>query len=808
MIASRSSSEKMRRTSVLVLSTILSFNLARTVAKCPGWCWGSNAALWMCDSSSCNIGVCDETVMAGDSMTWCDWCHDFDGRYRTGCDIKRKCNVNYRACDGVPELSDTSNACLSDSCSECDETTLLCQGGSCPNGSVETDYGTINADTTFCDYCYNAVGSIVSDCDPKSVTVSNVFDGANANQACEVYTPWNRMDEPAEGMWRGSVLDSGGYGTTDQTDKFAMLFGGSQLHIWRIFKGPNWHTLNDEHREFIQKGGILFYSLTFWENNNADWDVMSDREQSRQYVNQFITVFKEIAPAKAWICLHFEPDIYILPEKTDRFMGSAETYRRIWEETRALFDEAGVDNAVWVMDYSADFSTVPTHETADGDTAKGVLAALWPGDHLVDWLTWNIFQFTSKGRTFEEMLTVSYEQMEEMCGEEIAYKDEIFTVNWCDKPWGIGAWGASTSSWATFTPEENAVFLENAAGVFNDMTKMNQEFPRLKAAVYFDAGDVNIDSTSAIAGRADSLITEAYLQYVQAEAFTLNDCIDDQIANGCCPLSAEVLDDAEGDGVVDTIEGTLLLSLAPEGEVGGRRLSALAAVVTSSPRRTEEAMAGSPLPLSVALDAHYDVVEEILGRLLDAEHVNATLEDGDDADDDSDTTLVSFVAVYANEAAAAENLAGYVPDEFEAQLRKAIAAQDEFKALAERLRVRPGSAPVQGRGRPVDLMVRFPRGRRPQTDWEPCKRMDKSTCKETDGCIYSYSGLSKSKCKKKDWCDHTKKHCSSTADSCVGLSKRRCRDAHSCGWSYSGLSKSGCKQELWCDHKHKYCSSL
>jgi len=94
-----------------------------------------------------------------------------------------------------------------------------------------------------------------------------------------------------------------------------------------------------------------------------------------------------------------------------------------------------------------------------------------------------------------------------------------------------------------------------------------------------------------------------------------------------------------------------------------------------------------------------------------------------------------------------------------------------------------------------------------------CVELGKDECKNMDGCTYSYSGIRKSKCKKKSWCDHTKKFCSSTDDECVGLSKSKCKHAffenvYGCSFTYSGLSRSDCKKEDWCDHTHKYCSSL
>jgi len=96
----------------------------------------------------------------------------------------------------------------------------------------------------------------------------------------------------------------------------------------------------------------------------------------------------------------------------------------------------------------------------------------------------------------------------------------------------------------------------------------------------------------------------------------------------------------------------------------------------------------------------------------------------------------------------------------------------------------------------------------PSTGADACVQLSKSECKTTDGCDYSYSGLSKSKCEDKSWCDPTIRLCSSIDDVCVGISPSKCKNTDGCSYSYSGLGKTECEETDWCDHENKYCSSL
>jgi hypothetical protein len=129
---------------------------------------------------------------------------------------------------------------------------------------------------------------------------------------------------PSGGGWRGSTLEGDSFqGMYD--DKF-----GSKLQVYRIFKGAGWAALSDDMKSFIkvcaappapkpcphgrsvalgepsarrcslQSGGIIFYSI-----HDLDWaDIASGKKDWA--LQDYVNVFKEIAPAKMFVCSTFE----------------------------------------------------------------------------------------------------------------------------------------------------------------------------------------------------------------------------------------------------------------------------------------------------------------------------------------------------------------------------------------------------------------------------------------------------------------------------------------------------------------------
>ena len=134
-------------------------------------------------------------------------------------------------------------------------------------------------------------------------------------------------------------------------------------------------------------------------------------------VDGYIDTFKSIIPAKMFITLRYEPDVYAVngtacgeagcvSNSNGKYYGSPAEYRAWWSRVWNQFKDANVTNAVWAVDYSTHSSTEPEYHP--------LLAALWPEEGQVDWLLFNMFCTSAKqqGYSFDGLLNATYAQFE------------------------------------------------------------------------------------------------------------------------------------------------------------------------------------------------------------------------------------------------------------------------------------------------------------------------------------------------------------------------------------------------------------
>jgi hypothetical protein len=165
----------------------------------------------------------------------------------------------------------------------------------------------------------------------------------------------------------------------------------------------------------------------------------------------------------------------------------------MWFHFRAVFSAAGVDNALWAMDYSRQLYKPQDFERA---------GELWPGDGAVDWLFFNAFgdhpMVDRQGR-----------------GNWTAIVGNIYTSferaarpgqNYTAIPWGLGAFQPKPP------PKMNGLdrneYISQAATALD-----TSRFPRLRGLVYYDH--------DASGMPAD--YKKAYERYLSSPFFTTND---------------------------------------------------------------------------------------------------------------------------------------------------------------------------------------------------------------------------------------------------------------------------------------------
>ena len=355
---------------------------------------------------------------------------------------------------------------------------------------------------------------------------------------------------PPEGSgWRGST---GGWGQTgssaEDPDSFAAKYG-EPLHVKRGFYGVGNQALTAEERDWIARGGILYFSVyekryTEVVAGKYDWAIDS-------WIKK---VFLDLAPANIFITLRFEPDLYACEPNDDgsrgtctgergdvrshvagKYYGTPAEYRAYWRYIWQRFRDAGVTNAIWAMDYSVEGATV--------DTFWPLCAALWPGDGYVDWLFWNLFIFQKQRGVFEQgqfrhWVNYSYHGFQELSGVPQEWEGEYYTANYTKTAgWGLGAWGANAvQGWTHYDEPDRAAFLASAEATLN-----SGDYLRLKFTCYFDtAGDGGSSSeignatwrqggefsaTPAVedGGPPNAPVFEAYRSLMSSSYFAAND---------------------------------------------------------------------------------------------------------------------------------------------------------------------------------------------------------------------------------------------------------------------------------------------
>ena len=298
---------------------------------------------------------------------------------------------------------------------------------------------------------------------------------------------------PPAGGWRGSTAGWGGEDASLNLDPnyYAEKYG-SPLHIMRIFQGANYASITDLEKSWAANGGILWYGVA-----ESDWAGMASGELDSS-IQKYINAALSVAPAKLFMCFRFEPELYAVnvtgtgeagtvSNTNDKYYGTPAEYRGMWARTRQLFDAAGVMNVVWAMDYSVQ-ATDPVYHP--------LLAALWPGDDMVDWLFWNLFKFgEQKPYTFEQLFDRSYQLFLNKSGVPQEWEGEYYTANYTKcVAWGLGAWGANMArSWSHPDEEDRIAWLNGASAKLN-----SNSYPRMKASIYFDSYDANSGTGSEI----------------------------------------------------------------------------------------------------------------------------------------------------------------------------------------------------------------------------------------------------------------------------------------------------------------------
>ncbi len=215
---------------------------------------------------------------------------------------------------------------------------------------------------------------------------------------------------------------------------------------------------------------------------------------------QMASSIRSLGSTKIFLTLHHEPENDVSGGSTScpagfAYRGGAGTpaqYRAMWAHVRQVFDNQGVTNVVWVIDYM----NYPPWDC--------LVADLYPGSNLVDWVMFNAYgsgsapNFQANVSRFLQLLSTDQARNP--------------ALDFNSKPMGIVEWDIHNAT----GPQEYAYFDQAKQAVESNM------FPQLRAYMIFDSvgpdGNENrIDYVNP--GVKDDTKQQHYAAFAQSLAF-------------------------------------------------------------------------------------------------------------------------------------------------------------------------------------------------------------------------------------------------------------------------------------------------
>jgi hypothetical protein len=259
---------------------------------------------------------------------------------------------------------------------------------------------------------------------------------------------------------------------------------GRRADIVHSYHSPTQTSLNADEKYFVKRSSTYLYMN--WKPD-AYWGPAGGSNSTvNRRIDAMAGSIKSVAPKKVFLTIYHEPenDISKGGSKCSMYRGNKGTtaqYRAMWKNVRKRFDAKGVKNVVWTMNYMG---------YSGWDCA---VKDLWPGNGLVDWITWD--PYTGDKSSFRTDMTRFYNYLSSHSDASHAFTS---------KPWGIGEMGYEGYS------------QKKAYKYYDDMAASIKSgaFPRLKMYLFFDmngkdfGGDKSWDSRIGYARSGKADVTE------------------------------------------------------------------------------------------------------------------------------------------------------------------------------------------------------------------------------------------------------------------------------------------------------------
>jgi hypothetical protein len=246
-----------------------------------------------------------------------------------------------------------------------------------------------------------------------------------------------------------------------------------KFDIAHVYQAQGSNLFSNSTKSIISNGD---YAQTFvnWKPlpSGFKWkDADGNNATVNSYIRTGAQAVKALGSRKIFLAIWHEPEDDVstgscTASANGASMGSPADYVNMWHNVRAIFNQEGVTNAVWAMNYMG-FSKW-----------NCLVPLLWPGNSYVDWVVYD--PYAQNAESFGSSLQNLYNYLSQNSDTNHAYTS---------KPWGLaehGYWNASGSS-----TESSAATYWNQAKTAID----NNTYPRLKMYMVFDT---NVNGTSQV----------------------------------------------------------------------------------------------------------------------------------------------------------------------------------------------------------------------------------------------------------------------------------------------------------------------
>lgn len=235
-----------------------------------------------------------------------------------------------------------------------------------------------------------------------------------------------------------------------------------QLSFVHSYHQPTDTGLSNDDKYFINRANT--YLLTNWKPASVWADGAGSNATVNSRIDSWANSIKSVAPKKVMLIIAHEPENDVSGGGTGcsvSYVGNSGTpteYRAMWQNVRNRFDAAGVNNAVWAINYMSATKWICLRDD------------LWPGNNLVDWVLFN--QYPGDGDTWSGAMGQMYNWL---------MSNSDATHNFASKPFGVGEWG----SWMTNSTQTYKLYDDAAAAIANG------DLANIKLYTAFDAIGVN-----------------------------------------------------------------------------------------------------------------------------------------------------------------------------------------------------------------------------------------------------------------------------------------------------------------------------